>query len=150
MLPALQAPPPSSEQARRRMVATRGRDTRPERELRSQLHRLGLRFRIHQAVLPGIRREADIVFGPARIAVFVDGCFWHGCPQHRTMAKANAAYWQEKIETNRRRDADTNARLRADGWRVIRIWEHEDPSVAARRIARAARGHRRAGRDSRI
>jgi DNA mismatch endonuclease (patch repair protein) len=119
------------------MVATRGRDTRPERELRSELHRLGLRFRVHRAVVPGVRREADVVFAAARLAVFVDGCFWHGCPDHGTMAKANAAFWREKIETNRQRDADTDARLRASGWRVLRVWEHEDARAAARRVARA-------------
>lgn len=116
------------------MVSNRGRDTRPERELRSNLHSLGLRFRLHRRVVPGVRREVDIVFGPSRVAVFVDGCFWHGCPIHATSAKSNAAFWRRKIEDNKRRDSDTNARMRAAGWKVIRVWEHEDSQKAANRI----------------
>lgn len=117
------------------MLATRRADTRPERRLRAELHRLGMRFRLHRCVIPKVRRQVDIAFSTARVAVFVDGCFWHGCPEHGTRAKANAAFWQEKIEGNRRRDLDTDTRLRALGWEVIRIWEHEPPAVAARRVA---------------
>lgn len=135
-------PSPSSEEAHRRMVATRGRDTLPERELRSELHRLGLRFRVHRRIVPGARRQVDIVFGPARVAVFVDGCFWHGCPLHGTSAKSNAAFWREKIATNKRRDADTNRRLGSEGWRVIRVWEHEDAQRAAAKIAGVVRSRR--------
>lgn len=124
------------------MVAARRRDTRPERELRSELHRLGLRFRLHRPIVPGVRRQADVVFGPARVAVFVDGCFWHGCPIHGTAAKANADFWRDKIATNKKRDADTDARLAAAGWKVLRVWEHEEPVDAARRIARAVRRRR--------
>jgi len=136
-------PAASSEEARRRMIATRSEDTGPERRLRSELHNLGLRFRLHQRVIPGVRRQADIVFGPARVAVFVDGCFWHSCPIHETTAKANAAFWKKKLADNIRRDADTNARLEAAGWKVIRIWEHEQPSLAAQQIAKAVRRRRR-------
>ena len=128
-------PAPSSEDARKRMVAVRGADTGPERRLRSELHRLGLRYRLHRRVIPELRRQVDIAFGSARVAVFVDGCFWHGCPDHGTQAKANAEFWRSKIEENRRRDLDTDTRLRAIGWKVIRIWEHESPAVAARRVA---------------
>lgn len=136
-------PPPSSEAALGRMRAARRRDTRPELELRSELHRFGLRFRVHRGIVPGVRRQADIVFGPARVAVFVDGCFWHSCPLHATRAKANAAFWRAKLAENCRRDRDTDARLRTAGWRVIRVWEHENARAAARRIARAVRrGHR--------
>jgi DNA mismatch endonuclease (patch repair protein) len=120
------------------------RDTKPEIELRRILHARGLRFRVDRAVLPDRRRRADVVFGPAKVAVFVDGCFWHGCPQHATWPKANEEYWREKIETNRLRDRDTDDRLRALGWEVVRIWEHEDPGVAADRlekIVRDRRGH---------
>lgn len=124
------------------MVAVRGRDTRPERELRSALHRQGLRFRLHRRVVADVRRQTDIVLGPARIAVFVDGCFWHGCPDHATQAKANAAFWRDKIAANKARDADTDERLRRAGWHVIRVWEHENPRKAARRIARVARRRR--------
>lgn len=118
------------------MTSTRQQDTKPETLLRSELHRLGLRYRLHRPVVPGVRRRPDIVFGPARVAVFVDGCFWHGCPQHGTSAKANAKFWREKIATNQRRDFDTNIRLQRAGWKVVRIWEHEDPEDAAARIAR--------------
>lgn len=81
-----------------------------------------------------MRREADVVFGPAKIAVFVDGCFWHGCPQHATWPKTNADFWRSKIEGNRRRDMDTDERLASAGWLAVRVWEHEDPAEAAARV----------------
>jgi DNA mismatch endonuclease (patch repair protein) len=129
-------PHASSEEALVRMKATRQRDTDAELRLRTELRRLGLHYRLHRAVVPGVRRRPDIVFGPARVAVFVDGCFWHGCPRHGTMAKANREFWEAKILQNKRRDRDTNRRLIGAGWRVVRVWEHEDPRRAARRIAR--------------
>ncbi len=135
-------PEASSDAARKRMVAARGRDTKPERQLRSHLHRLGLRFRIQRKLLDGLRRKADIVFGPARVVVFIDGCFWHGCPVHGTWPKQNAEFWRDKIETNRRRDADTDARLAEAGWLVLRVWEHEGPLEAARRVEGVVRGRR--------
>jgi len=141
-------PQPFSEAARNRMVANRGRDTRPERALRSSLHRLGLRFRLQGAVVPGTRRRVDIVFGPARVAVLVDGCFWHGCPDHGTSAKANAEFWDAKITANVRRDLDTNDRLRRAGWTVVRVWEHEDPSSAAVEIERLVHEKRTIGADA--
>lgn len=113
------------------MSRTRRRDTAPEVELRRELHARGLRFRVDRPVLKGVRRRPDIVFGPARVAVFVDGCFWHGCPDHATWPKSNAAFWREKIETNRSRDRDTDQRLVAAGWLPIRVWEHEDAGEAA-------------------
>lgn len=116
------------------MKTVRLRDTGPELALRRELYRLGLRYRLHRPVVPGVRRRPDIVFGPARLAVFIDGCFWHGCPQHGTMAKLNRRFWHEKIRANKRRDADTNRRLRGAGWRVVRIWEHTDPRNAAKQI----------------
>ncbi len=97
------------------------------------LHARGLRFRVDRAVLDR-RRRADIVFGPSRVAVFVDGCFWHGCPEHATWPKKNAAYWREKIDTNRKRDRDTDEQLTNAGWAVLRVWEHEDVKVAADRV----------------
>jgi DNA mismatch endonuclease (patch repair protein) len=136
-------PRPSSEDARRRMVSVRQRDTAPEVALRSALHRLGLRFRLQLRPVEGLRRSADVVFTRLRLAVYVDGCFWHGCPLHGTMAKANASFWQQKIEDNRHRDADTDRRLAEAGWTVVRVWEHEDPDTAARRIAAIALGLRR-------
>jgi DNA mismatch endonuclease (patch repair protein) len=81
-----------------------------------------------------MRRTADIAFPRRRVAVFVDGCFWHGCPQHATWPKENAEWWRTKIEENRSRDRDTDARLRSDGWQVVRVWEHEDMAAAATRV----------------
>jgi DNA mismatch endonuclease (patch repair protein) len=125
------------------MQTTRRRDTIAEVALRKLLHTRGLRFRIDRAVLPGARRRADIVFVTARVAVFVDGCFWHSCPRHRTAPKANAAWWADKLLANRRRDAATNRQLRRAGWFVLRVWEHEAPTEAAARIARVVRARRR-------
>lgn len=108
------------------------RDTKPEMELRSELHRRGLRYRVDRAVLPDLRRRrADIVFGPARVAVFVDGCFWHSCPEHGNLPKANRDWWREKLRGNVERDRHTDQRLREAGWDPVRIWEHEDPIAAA-------------------
>ena len=117
------------------MRATRGRDTAAEMAVRRELHRLGLRYRIDRQPIPSVRRRADIVFTAAHLAVFIDGCFWHGCPKHGTWPKANADFWREKIEANRRRDADTDQRLTEAGWRVLRAWEHENPARVARRVA---------------
>lgn len=135
-------PRASSEAARKRMRAARAMHTGPEMILRSYLHRAGLRFRVQVPLIPGLRRRADIVFKSARVVVFCDGCFWHGCPSHGTWPKANAAFWRDKIETNRRRDADTNARLSEAGWLVVRVWEHETPVLAAQKVIDAVRGHR--------
>lgn len=132
-------PPPSSRAALKRMQAARPRDTGPEVSLRRCLHAAGLRFRVDMPVLLEVRRRADIVFPGAKVAVFVDGCFWHCCPLHRTFPKANAAWWAEKLRTNRDRDRDTNRRLRKGGWHVERVWEHELPSEAAVRIVAAVR-----------
>jgi DNA mismatch endonuclease (patch repair protein) len=115
------------------------RDTLPELALRSELHRRGLRFRVDRAPLPGFRSRADIVFGPARVAVYVDGCFWHSCPEHGTRPKANAEWWEQKLRRNRERDAETDRVLREQGWEVMRIWEHEDPVEAADRVVAAVR-----------
>ncbi len=120
------------------MVRQRRRDTAPEVALRSALHRSGLRYRV-DFPLPGLRRRADIAFPAARVAVFVDGCFWHGCPEHGSWPKENAPWWREKIEANRRRDRDTDARLRDAGWLPLRVWEHEPAEAAAERVAEAVR-----------
>jgi DNA mismatch endonuclease (patch repair protein) len=119
------------------MRAQRERDTSIEREIRSRLHARGLRFRVHRRLLKGSRREVDVVFPGAKVAVFVDGCFWHGCPEHGTWPRNNAEFWRHKIEGNVERDRDTDARLEADGWTVVRVWEHEAPADAAARIADA-------------
>ena len=130
-------PPASSLQARRRMQSTRQRDTTPEIAIRRVLHARGFRYRVDRPVIPGLRRRADLVFSGPKVAVFVDGCFWHSCPRHGTRPKANAKWWASKLETNRRRDSDTNHHLRASGWRVVRVWEHETPAKAADLVAAA-------------
>jgi len=127
-------PKPSSEAALKRMKAAKPRDTAPEKALRSALHKKGLRFRIDAKPIKELNRKADIVFRPAKVAVFVDGCFWHGCPIHGTKAKANAEFWDQKIKKNQERDKDTVNQLEAAGWRVIRVWEHEDPEERAQEI----------------
>ncbi|WP_371403461.1 very short patch repair endonuclease [Kribbella sp. NBC_00662] len=120
-----------------RMSRQKSRNTRVEVELRKRLHGAGLRYRVHRRPVLGVRREADVVFTAARVAVFVDGCFWHGCPLHATWPKTNAEFWREKIDGNRRRDANTDARLAEAGWLVVRVWEHEGVDAAAARIERA-------------
>lgn len=126
---------PSSHEASRRMARVRQKGTRCEVELRRALHSRGLRYRLQVPLITKPRRVADVVFVSARVAVFVDGCFWHGCPEHASWPKSNAEFWREKIEANRSRDADTGRSLAELGWRVIRIWEHEDANDAADRIA---------------
>lgn len=116
------------------MLGNRGRDTRPEVALRSALHRRGLRFRKHARPLPGLRCLPDVVFAPARVAVFVDGCFWHRCPDHGTSPRANAAYWGPKLDRNVARDRLVDGALHAAGWATVRVWEHDDPQSAADRI----------------
>lgn len=128
-------PTPSSTRVSRQMSAQRSRNTDCELALRRSLHARGLRYRVHQQPIPGLRREADIVFGSKQIAVFVDGCFWHGCPEHGSVPTSNRAWWTEKLRRNRRRDIQTDEILRAEGWEPIRIWEHENPTFAAARIA---------------
>lgn len=129
----LRRPAASSVEALRRMERQKRRDTKPEISLRSALHRRGLRFRVDRRIIPGSRKRADIVFGPERLAIFVDGCFWHGCPEHGTWPKANPAWWRNKIEANRARDVATNRELADAGWSVLRFWAHEevDAAVAA-------------------
>jgi DNA mismatch endonuclease (patch repair protein) len=117
-----------------RMAKVRGRDTKAELRIRSELHRRGLRYRVHQRPVPSVRRTADIVFGPAHVVVMVDGCFWHNCPDHHRPSRRNAAFWSAKIESNVRRDRETDRLLTEAGWTVIRIWEHEDPAQSAEQI----------------
>jgi DNA mismatch endonuclease (patch repair protein) len=116
------------------MQSNKGRDTKPEVALRSAVHALGLRYRVSTQPLEGLRRTADLVFARARVAVFLDGCFWHGCPDHHTVATTNAKYWSNKVTENRGRDRDTDERLSEAGWVSLRIWEHEDPHEAALRV----------------
>ena len=114
-------------------------DSGPERALRSALHRRGLRFRKHTQAVPGLRCRPDVVFTRARVAVFVDGCFWHSCPEHGTFAKANGEWWKAKLAANVARDRRNDAALAQAGWTVLRIWEHEDVNHAADRVERAVR-----------
>lgn len=126
-------PEASSPDARRRMQATRRRDTAAEIAFRSALRDLGLRYRVDVS-LPGTRRRPDVAFLGVRVAVFIDGCFWHRCPIHGTWPKANAAWWRAKIKANAMRDRNTDSMLRAAGWKVLRFWEHEDPRKAAHKV----------------
>ncbi|MDX3099036.1 very short patch repair endonuclease [Streptomyces sp. ME19-03-3] len=116
------------------MAANKGRDTKPELLLRSILYRRGLRYRVNAQPLPELRRTADLVFPRAHVAVFVDGCYWHGCPDHYRPAMKRSHFWRDKIQGNQARDADTNQRLQERGWTVVRVWEHEDPNVAADKV----------------
>ncbi|MBS4753214.1 very short patch repair endonuclease [Nocardioides sp. zg-ZUI104] len=129
----------TSPASRKVMQGNRSRDTSPELAVRRRLHAAGLRFRVVHRPLPSLRRTADIVFTRQQIAVFVDGCYWHACPEHRTIAKSNASYWSEKLARNVARDADTTEQLRAAGWTVLRFWEHEDPESVAATVAKAVR-----------
>lgn len=118
------------------MKGNRKRDTKPEVALRALLHRAGLRFRKDYALRPddGPLIRADIVFPRRRVAVFVDGCFWHSCPEHGTQPRSNSSYWGPKLARNRERDQEVDTRLHAAGWKVVRVWEHEDLGAAARQI----------------
>jgi len=127
----------SSSAASGRMRANRSRDTKPELSLRSELHRRGLRFRVDLKPEASLRTRADIVFTRARVAVFVDGCFWHGCPEHGTSPRANARFWREKIASNKKRDDRATEDLQRLGWAVVRVWEHEATRDAADRVCQA-------------
>lgn len=140
------APPASSANVRSVMQGNRKRDTRPEVEVRKAVHRLGLRYRVSRRPLPDQRFTADLVFAAARVAVFVDGCFWHGCSEHFTPPRTNASYWGPKIARNQARDAAAMMALQEAGWVGLRIWEHEPPEQAARRIAKTVSGARDLGR----
>jgi DNA mismatch endonuclease (patch repair protein) len=107
------------------------RDTKPEIALRRELHARGLRFRKEYRALPG---RPDVVFTRARLVVFVDGCFWHRCPEHATFPKTNAAWWAAKLEANVARDRRQDQQLVDDGWTVVRVWEHEAVNASCDRI----------------
>lgn len=136
------APPAASDAVRSVMRGNRGQNTAPEIAVRSELHRRGYRYRIHTTPEPGLRCRADIVFPRERIAVFIDGCYWHGCAVHGRIPDQNRTYWAKKLELNCARDRRNNAVLRAAGWAVIRAWEHEAPSDVADRVASALQARR--------
>jgi DNA mismatch endonuclease (patch repair protein) len=127
-------PGASSATVSRRMSTARRKDTAPEIALRRELHARGLRYRVAHPVPGQRRRTIDIAFTRAKVAVMVDGCFWHGCPEHGTKPRANSAWWTEKLAANAARDADTDRVLTELGWRVVRVWEHESVGVASARI----------------
>jgi DNA mismatch endonuclease (patch repair protein) len=120
------------------MKGNRSTGTAPEIALRRALHRRGLRFRKdYKITAAGRGVRADVVFPRQRVAVFVDGCYWHGCRQHFRMPTRNAEYWAAKIERNKARDRRVSDELGAAGWRVLRVWEHEPPDDAAALVAEA-------------
>lgn len=131
---------PSSHEASLRMARVRQKGTDAELSLRRELHARGLRYRLQVPLLTKPRRVADIVLPRTRVAVFVDGGFWHECPEHVSWSKSSAQFWRDKIEANRVRDADTDRRLSASGWRLIRVWAHESANEVAERIANIVRG----------
>jgi DNA mismatch endonuclease (patch repair protein) len=121
------------------MQANRSRDTGPELAVRRLLHARGLRYRVHYAPIETSRRRADIVFPSQRIAVFIDGCFWHCCPEHGHEVSTNTDYWNPKLAKNRERDQETTAMLAANGWLPLRFWAHEDPAQVADQVEESVR-----------
>ncbi|CAM5604429.1 Very short patch repair endonuclease OS=Streptomyces tendae OX=1932 GN=F3L20_27615 PE=3 SV=1 [Streptomyces tendae] len=138
-------PVPSSASVSARMSRQGSRDTAPEIAVRRLLHASGMRYRVNVPVPGMTRRTIDIVFPGARVAIFLDGCFWHGCPQHATQPKSNAEWWRAKLDKNMSRDAETTRHLQDQGWRVLRFWEHESPEEVAA-LVRATVGRRMAER----
>jgi DNA mismatch endonuclease (patch repair protein) len=127
----------SSDAARITMRANKRRDTRPELLVRRLLHARGLRYRVDLRVVRESRTRADIAFTRQRIAVFIDGCFWHSCPDHLHLPKANADYWVAKLARNVERDAEVTVLLRSLGWTVLRFWEHVPAEDAVTEIIAA-------------
>lgn len=125
----------SSERVSRQMSRLGQRDTAPEIAIRSELHRRGLRFRVHAKPEPDLRTKADIVFRPKKVCVFIDGCFWHSCPEHGTIPASNRQLWEAKLERNQERDVQTTKQLSGRGWTVLRYWEHQDPRAVADEIS---------------
>lgn len=132
----------SNDAVRKSMLGNRSRDTSPEMAVRRALHAMGLRYRVHARPLPELRRTCDIVFRPARVAVFIDGCFWHGCPEHYVAPASNVEYWWPKIARNQERDGETTAALEAAGWLVLRFWEHDGLEATVATVADAVRARR--------
>ncbi|WP_330238905.1 very short patch repair endonuclease [Streptomyces sp. NBC_00525] len=145
---------PSSPAVSARMSRQASRDTAPEVAVRKLLHASGYRYRLNERVPHMSRRTIDIAFTRAKVAVFLDGCFWHGCPEHATQPKSNAEWWRQKLDRNMARDAETTAHLVAEGWTVLRFWEHQAPAAVAEKVAetvdreRSTRGTRRGDGDA--
>lgn len=123
------------------MQGNRSEGTTPELEVRSAVHRRGLRYRLHIRPLDSLRCKADLVFKTARIAVFVDGCFWHGCPDHGRIPSDTTGYWAAKLKRNAERDRRNDESLKGAGWTVLRFWEHEDAEAVAAEVERAVEGN---------
>lgn len=138
-------PAPFDAATSKRMSRNRKRDTKPERAVRGGIHAVGLRFRVdHPLRISGMTVRPDIVFTRWRVAVFIDGCFWHACPEHGNVPRRNTAYWTPKLRRNVERDRRVDQTLAATGWLVIRAWEHEAVDAVVARVA-AAVSARRAG-----
>lgn len=137
---AIGKPVPTSARVSQQMARVARRDTRPELALRRELHARGLRYRVDTKPDPTVRSRADVLFSWCLVAVYVDGCFWHSCPEHSVLPKGNREWWRAKLAATVCRDRATEATLRDLGWTVLRIWEHEDPVVAADRVEAAIRG----------
>lgn len=136
-------PPPKSMSAgvRRSMQANRRSGTSPEMRLRSALHAAGWRYRVDLVIVtPDGRVRPDIIFTRRKLAIFVDGCFWHGCPEHGVRPKSNESYWGPKLRRNAQRDRRDVERLEAAGWTVLRLWEHVPPEKALRSVGRVLSG----------
>ena len=133
----------STPAQRRVMQAHRSRDTSPKIALRGELHAYGFRYPVSARPLGSVKRTADLVLRSARVAVFVDGCFSHRCPDHATHPKTNSDYWMDKLQRNMERDRETDDLLTSAGWLSVRVWEHEDPMVAAETVARIVTERRR-------
>ena len=140
---ALPRKPPTDERTSIRLRRQRVSDTAAELAVRSELWRRGLRYRLNYRI-PGTQGRADIVFTRQRVAIFVDGCFWHACPLHGTWPKRNSEWWRAKLQANRARDARATAMLESLGWKVLRFWEHEPPSEVAQQVMRAVSDSRQA------
>lgn len=146
-------PTASSAGVSQRMAAQARRDTGPEMAIRRRLFAVGFRYRVNYRVAGLGRCSVDIAFPARRVAVFVDGCFWHACPRHGSVPAANGTWWRDKLRANRRRDRAVTRLLRREGWTVLRFWEHDDPDAAVAEIARTLAGPadtRKVGRKSAV
>jgi len=132
-------PEPLDPHVRKRFQGQRVRDTKPELAIRSAVHAAGLRYRVDARPAPNLRVRADLLFTRVKVAVFVDGCFWHGCPEHFIPPKNNAEWWASKIEGNKARDHSARAQLRRLGWTVLSFWEHQQPKAVASEIEKVVR-----------
>ncbi|HKZ24172.1 MAG TPA: very short patch repair endonuclease [Acidimicrobiia bacterium] len=141
-MPARDTPPPSSQEVAARMRVTRQKDTPAELALRRELHRRGLRYRVDSSASSATRARPDLSFPTERIAIFIDGCFWHSCPEHTTRPAANREWWEKKLAANIERDRRHDRELEATGWLVLRFWEHEDAINAADRVQAAVLSRR--------